>query len=121
MGGCSRLLRNSLLMPASITTRRLRRYRKPGFQTARYPNGQAVQDATQSVASAALARGNITVVRDDVEGLLSTFQINLDRTSAAYRKLGMAVLAAEVRGWKAIERRNVGEPIETPQSSDALL
>jgi hypothetical protein len=81
---------------------------------------QAVQDATQPVASAALARGDITVVRDDVEGLLSTFQINLDRESAAYRKLGMAVLAAEARGWKAIEHRNAGEPIETPQTAYAL-
>jgi integrase len=78
---------------------------------------QAVQDATQSAASAALARGDITVIRSEVESLLSTFRINLDPKSPAYRKLGMAVLNAEVRAWKDIERRNAGEPIETPQTT----
>ena len=37
------------------------------------------------------------------------------------RKLGMAVLAADVRMRKDTERRNAGEPIETPQSACASL
>jgi hypothetical protein len=55
-----------------------------------------------------------------LEELLYTFQLShLDRKSAAYRKLGMAVLAAHVRGLKDIARRNAGEPIETPPSAYA--
>src|ERR1700743_3012800 len=50
-----------------------------------------------------------------LDELLYAFQINLDRKSTSYRKLGMAVLTAHVRGLKDIERRNAGEPIETPQ------
>ncbi|WP_024509686.1 site-specific integrase [Bradyrhizobium sp. ARR65] len=66
-------------------------------------------------ASAALARGDITVIREQLDELLYAFQCNLDRKSPSYRKLGMAVLTAHVRGLKDIERRNAGEPIETPQ------
>jgi hypothetical protein len=66
-------------------------------------------------SSAALAKGDITVIREQLDELLYAFQINLDRKSASYRKLGMAVLTAHVRGLKDIERRNAGEPIETPQ------
>jgi integrase len=67
-------------------------------------------------APEALARGDITHVRDELEELLFTFQLNLDRKSEAYRKLGMAVLSADVRAWRDVERRNAGEPIETPQA-----
>lgn len=77
-----------------------------------------------AVSSAALARGDYTVIRENLEELLYIFQLNhLDRTCASYRKLAMAVLAAHVRALKDIARRNAGEPIETPQlayaSSDA--
>jgi hypothetical protein len=66
-------------------------------------------------SSAALAKGNSTVIREQLDELLYAFQINLDRKSDSYRKLGMTVLTAHVRGLKDIERRNKGEPIETPQ------
>jgi integrase len=72
-------------------------------------------------APEALARGDITHVRDELEELLFTFQLNLDRKSEAYRKLGMAVLSADVRAWRDVERRNAGEPIETPQLANAFL
>jgi integrase len=72
-------------------------------------------------SSAALAKGDITIIREQLDELLYAFQINLDRKSASYRKLGMAVLTAHVRGLKAIERRNNGEPVETPQLTDAPL
>ena len=49
-------------------------------------------------AMAALAKGDITHVRLDMDELLEEFQLNLDRNSQSYRRLGMAVLAARVRG-----------------------
>lgn len=69
-------------------------------------------------ARAALAKGDVTHVRLDVEELLEEFQLNVDRKSPSYRRLGMAVLAARVRGLKDIEQRNAGEPIPTPQLDD---
>jgi integrase len=63
----------------------------------------------------ALALGDITAVQDDVSLLLADFEINLDRKSAAYRELGMQALRAYVRALLAIDKRNAGEPIETPE------
>jgi hypothetical protein len=63
----------------------------------------------------ALALGDITAVEDDVALLLADFEINLDRKSAAYRELGMQALRAYVRALQAIDKRNAGEPIETPK------
>ncbi|MCU1340480.1 MAG: Lambda integrase-like/DNA breaking-rejoining enzyme catalytic core [Bryobacterales bacterium] len=71
-------------------------------------------------SSAALAKGDITIIREQLDELLYAFQLNLDRKSASYRKLGMAVLTAHVRALKDIERRNAGDPIETPQLAYAL-
>jgi integrase len=68
----------------------------------------------------ALARGDITVIREELDILLDVFQLNVDRRSASYRKLGMAVLTAKVRALRDIERRNAGEAVETPQSAYAL-
>jgi hypothetical protein len=62
----------------------------------------------------ALARGDITVIKEELDELLSAFQLNVDRKSVSYRRLGRAVLAAHVRALKDIERRNSGEPVETP-------
>ena len=66
-------------------------------------------------AQAALARGNIAFVEGEVEELLNdVFHIRLDRASASYRALGMAVLAEHVKAMQALQRRHAGEPIETP-------
>ncbi len=65
-------------------------------------------------AMAALAKGDTTHVRLDVDELLEAFQLNLDRKSPSYRRLGMAILQARVRALKDVERRNAGEPVETP-------
>lgn len=73
-----------------------------------------------AIVPPALARGDISVIREELDELLSDFQLNVDRKSQSYRKLGMAVLTAYVRAIRDIERRNVGEPIETPQSFYAL-
>jgi hypothetical protein len=64
----------------------------------------------------ALAMGDITAVQDDVALLLANFDISLDRNSASYRQLGIAVLRAYVRGLEAIAKRSAGEVIETPKA-----
>src|SRR5262245_1643505 len=77
-----------------------------------------VEDLNFSLAAAetALARGDISFVLEDIEVLLSDFQINLDRKSIAFRQLGSAVLKAHVKALHAIKRRNAGEPIDTPKA-----
>jgi integrase len=77
-------------------------------------------DYQMAVVPAALARGDISVIREELDELLDAFQLNVDRKGASYRKLGMAVLTAHVRALKDIERRNTGEPVETPPSAYAL-
>jgi integrase len=67
-------------------------------------------------AEAALARGDIAFVVEELEALLGDFQIRLDRKSTGFRELGHAVLKAHVRALRAIERRNAGEPIDTPDA-----
>jgi integrase len=63
---------------------------------------------------AALARGDISMVSEAMAELLDRAQVNLDPHCAAYRKLGLAVLRADVRAWEAVERRAKGEPVDTP-------
>ncbi len=65
-------------------------------------------------AEAALAKGDVTHADFQIEQTLNAFQINLDRKSAAYQKLGIAILRAFVRYLRAIQQRSAGEPIETP-------
>ena len=62
-----------------------------------------------------LALGDISAVEEHVNDALDAFQIDLDRKSAAFSKLGMEVLRAYVRALQAIEQRNAGEPVPTPQ------
>jgi integrase len=63
----------------------------------------------------ALARGDITVIKHEMDNQLGRFQLNVDRKSPSYRKLGTAMLSAYVRALRNIERRNAGEPVDTPQ------
>jgi hypothetical protein len=67
------------------------------------------------LAEHALARGDISAVREQLEELLFILRLNLDPKSGAFRKLGMAVLRKDVEALHAIERRHKGEPIETPK------
>ena len=62
-----------------------------------------------------LARGDLSQILEDLDELLSSFQLNLDRASPAFRKLGMTVLRKHVSALQAIERRNSGEPVATPR------
>jgi integrase len=73
-----------------------------------------------SVTSDALSRGNITVIREELDALLDGYQINLDPACEAYRRLAMAVLNVHVKALKDIERRSSGEPVDTPQIPEVL-
>jgi hypothetical protein len=48
----------------------------------------------------ALSRGDIGKVSEAMAELLDRFHLNVDRNSIAYRKLGLAVLRAEVRAFR---------------------
>jgi hypothetical protein len=63
---------------------------------------------------AALARGDISMVSEAMAELLDRAQINLDPNCAAYRKLGVAVLKADVQAQEALAKRYCGLPVETP-------
>jgi integrase len=63
---------------------------------------------------AALARSDISIMSEHLPELLDRFRLSLDPNSAAYRRLGIAVLRADVRGHEALERRSRGEAIDTP-------
>jgi hypothetical protein len=54
-------------------------------------------------AEAALARGDLAYADFQIEMALDAFQINLDRKSAAYRELGIAILRAFVKALRAIQ------------------
>jgi integrase len=73
-----------------------------------------------SVTSYALARGDITIIREELDELLDAYQISLDPKCEAYRRLAMAVLNAHVKALKDIERRNDGEPVDTPHIPELL-
>ncbi|WP_439396476.1 DUF6538 domain-containing protein [Bradyrhizobium sp. PMVTL-01] len=73
-----------------------------------------------AIVPPALARGDISVIREELDELMNDFQLNVDRKSQSYRKLGMAVLTAYVRALRDIEKRNAGEPVETPPSAYVL-
>src|SRR6267378_1218027 len=61
-----------------------------------------------------LALGDVSAVQDHMIEAMDAFQIDLDRQSAVYPKLGIEVLRAYVRALQAIELRNAGEPVPTP-------
>jgi hypothetical protein len=69
------------------------------------------------IVRGALSRGDVSKAGEALEECLDRFQINLDRDSVSYRKLGVAILKAEVRALEALERRTRGELIETPPIS----
>ena len=75
-------------------------------------------DWALGASAEALTRGDIAYVADELDELLDNFCINLDKRSAAFRRLGMAVLREQVKAFRAIEQRNKGEVIETPQVLD---
>ena len=69
-------------------------------------------------AQQALARGNISFLKWEIDELLKVFRINLDPECASYRELGMAVLKEFVRALQDVARRHKGEPVNTPVLSE---
>ena len=80
-------------------------------------------------AKEALARADLSFVQDELDDLLDACDINLDKRSASYRRLGYLFLKRQVEYLEAVDRRNRGEVVETPpliepiqkQSQDAPL
>ena len=71
-------------------------------------------------ATDALARGHTGIIREQLDELLDAYQLNLDPKCEAYRRLAMAVLSADVKAMRDIERRNGGEPVDTPHIPEVL-
>jgi integrase len=69
-------------------------------------------------AKQALARGDYSSLRWEIDELLKVFRINLDPNSASYRELGLAMLRAYVKAIEAVAQRDKGEVVETPQIVD---
>jgi integrase len=65
-------------------------------------------------ARQALAKGDVSFVQDDLDDLLAACDINLDKNSASYRRLGYVFLKRQVEYLEAVDRRNLGEVVETP-------
>jgi integrase len=63
----------------------------------------------------ALAKGDISSLRWEIDVLLKLFRINLDPDCPSYRELGQAVLKQFVRALQDIARRQKGEPVDTPE------
>jgi integrase len=78
---------------------------------------EAIQNDTAFVLATTedqLARGDIRLIRGEVDELLNVFQINLDPNCADYFKLARAVQVTAVKYLRAVLARQKGEPIETP-------
>src|SRR5215813_13077931 len=73
---------------------------------------------TLQPAKQALARGDYSSLRWEIDELLKVFRINLDPNSASYRELGLAILRAYVKSIEAVDRRDSGEVVETPEPID---
>jgi hypothetical protein len=63
-------------------------------------------------AQQALARGDYSSLRWEMDELLKVFRINLDPRSASYRELGLAMLRAYVKSIETIAQRDKGEVVE---------
>jgi hypothetical protein len=73
---------------------------------------------TLQPAKPALARGDYSSLRWEIDELLNVFRISLDPNSASYRELGLAMLRAYVKAIDAIAQRDKGKVVETPDIVD---
>jgi integrase len=78
-------------------------------------------DTALPEARAALAKGDITFVEEDLDELMEVFRCGLDPQSKAYKALGMAVLRRYVQHLEAIDKRNAGEVVETPKVAEPTI
>ncbi len=76
-----------------------------GMSARVYEKSAEALEWTFPALKAALARGNTTIVADDVDEVLSANGIKLDRASDAYRKLCFECLKASVRATEAMIQR----------------
>ena len=67
-----------------------------------------------------LARGDTSIVEDDVDAFLEMGGINLDRASPDYRRLSYEFLKTAVQANEAIAKRHEGHVIETPLAPPSL-
>jgi len=68
----------------------------------------------------ALARGDTSLVEDELDDLLDWNGIKLDRQSEAYRKAAYAILKATVQAAEMIGQRLAGDVVETPPAPAAM-
>jgi integrase len=79
---------------------------------------QETLETVLPVARHDLARGDISRYQYEINALLDVFRINLDPNCASYTDLGLAVLKQFVRALEAMERRQKGEVVDTPELPD---
>lgn len=61
-----------------------------------------------------LARADISIIKAELDVLLEDEGIKLSPTSEAYRKVGLAILRADVQALEVRRQRHQGDPVETP-------
>ncbi len=76
-------------------------------------NRDELEDTLQVMRRAA-ALGDISVVQDQMQEALCAFNIDLDKTSPSYTRLGVACLHSYLKALEAIDKRNAGITVETP-------
>lgn len=85
-----------------------------GLTEREYQKKGEALDIVGAAHRAALARGRVEIVHDEVDELLEQNGIKLDRASEGYRKLAYAVLKASVTATDIAEKRHRGAVAETP-------
>jgi len=71
-------------------------------------------------AKKALARGDLSFVQFELDDFLDGCDVNLDKASVSYRRLGYVFLKRQVEYLEAVDRRNRGEVVETPLLVDPV-
>lgn len=85
-----------------------------GMSEREWVKKEETLDTVLPACEQSLARGNLTIIEEDMSELMALFRIRLRPDSETYRELGMAVLKEHVRALRAMKQRNHGEPVDTP-------
>jgi hypothetical protein len=85
-----------------------------GMSARVYEKTAQTLEWTAPALKAALARGDTTIVAEEVDEVLAANGIKLAKTSDAYRKLCFACLKASVKATEAMIARHNGEVVDTP-------
>lgn len=73
-------------------------------------------EGSEPAMRAALARGNISWVEDEIEEVCAVFSVRLQKNSEPYRRLGMALLRVGVEVLEKQQLRQNGYPVATPKA-----